>query len=476
MRSRLAVLALLLAPLSACALPQPGPAYGPSQEYEDSDYGDVPMRARLYSDASGLRVNVNRSAYVAIFEIVPGRGAALVYPQYESERSYLNAGYNRVWFNGPRNNSLYFSAQSSGYDTRQPHQYLLIASRQPLRIRAIQERPGELRRQLGYQAVNSMSSRALMNDIADLVLPSVADEDWDSDVLTIWPETYTRLAYDGDTRMTVRCMDGRVVYTSLYWADNACYDYDRRYGHNRPGNQPPPPPRDTTGSQGTPGVQVPGRHRPEPPRGDTTSGAGVGRIADRPGEGGGARPRTFGEEPRVRPGGDDGDAEPAFRPREQPRLEPRHVPADGDVRLRPRAAEPQGGGDEPARVAPRAEPRATPRADPRSEPQVEVPRYEPRREAPREEPRYEPRRETPREEPRYEPRREAPREQPRQEAPRAEPRPEPRAEPRSEPRSEPRRESPPPQVREAPRSEPPARSEPSQPSVSRPSAPAEPPR
>ncbi|HET6762922.1 MAG TPA: hypothetical protein VFH27_04595, partial [Longimicrobiaceae bacterium] len=336
MRPRLALLALLLAPLAACALPQPGPAYGPSREYDDDSgygYGDAPMRARLYTDASGLRVNVNQSAHVAIFEIVPGRGAALVYPQYQSERSYLSAGYNRIWFNGPRNTSFYYSAESSRYGERQPHQYLLIASRLPLRIRDIQERPGELRRQLGYAAFTSMSSRSMMNEIADLVLPSMADEDWDSDVVTIWPETYSRLAYDSDQRIRIRCLDGRVVWTSIYWADNACYDYDRRGGHNGGTGSRPPPPHDTTATPADgPGVQVPGRRRPEPPRGDTTGGAGVGvgRIADRPGEGGGARPRSFGDEPRVRPGGDDPDGEPVFRPREQPRLEPRHIPAAGD--------------------------------------------------------------------------------------------------------------------------------------------------
>jgi hypothetical protein len=465
MRRRLYALALCLLPLSACSLPYYDPGtgggrYGPMPE-DAADYLDAPLHARIYEDGSGLRVQLNRPAYVAIFEVAPGLGASLVYPEFQSERSYLNEGTNRVWLSRRTRGSMYYGYDVGNYATRQPRHFLLIASREPLRLRDIQERPSELRRQLGYTTFTSMNARTVMNQIADMVLPAVNDEEWDSDVLTLWPQSYTRLASVDDDRMTVRCPDGRVVTTYTSWLQYACYQRGRRYGEGRGGGQvQPPPSRDTTSAGDSSRIRVPGRRRPEPAGGDTLAAVRIPtRIAADPSAG--DDPRNADEPRHTRPGGVEPAADPDFRPREQPRLEPRHVvarPAGEGRRSEPRADEPRRA--EPAAGAPAdAQPGRRAR-----EPREVAPRQNGEPYVPREEPRSEPRQET-RSEPRAEPRSE----------PRQEPRAEPRSEPRQESRPEPRHESPPPPApaREAPRAEPPPRSEPVH---QRPAEPAPPPR
>jgi hypothetical protein len=422
MRRRLAALALLLLPLSACSYMAGREEYGPAPD-EQSEYDRVPMRARLYSDYTGMRVYTNRPAYVAIFEVVPGSGAVLLYPAYRSERMYVNAGTNRIILNTPRPSSFYLQADFSGSARNTPHHYLLIASRRPLRVQDMQDEPGSLRRQLGFNRFVSLNARQVMNELADLVLPSENDEDWDSDVITVWPEYRTRLAdYDGGGYwVNVRCADGFYVTAPLEWMPYACYQRDRNGGNQAP----PPAPHDTTGSKptDTTSVTVPTRHRPEPVGPET--GVGQRFAGGRPNIDPSPvfRPGIPEDKPRVEPGASATPAdEPQRQPRE-PRLEPRRFqphdePGAGSSDPSPRVASPRR--EEPTPQPTRDEPRSVqPRHDePR---QAAPPRQEPRREEPRQ---AEPRREEPRHE---EPRRE----EPRREEPRSAP-PE-RAEPRSAP-------------------------------------------
>jgi hypothetical protein len=457
MRRRLAALALLLLPLSACSYLAGREEYGPTPE-SYSEYDRVPMRARLYSDYTGMRVYTNRPAYVAIFEVVPGSGAVLLYPAYRSERAYFSGGSNRVIVSSPRPSSFYLNADYSASRRNTPHHYLLVASRRPLHITDMQDQPGSLRRQLGFSRFASLNARQVMNEIADLVLPSENDEDWDSDVITVWPEYRTQLAdYGGGGNwVNVRCADGFYVTSPLEWLPYACHRHDGYgNGYGNGGTQAPPPaPHDTSGVKptDTTGVTVPTRHRPEPLGPET--GAGERFAGGRPSIDPGSvmRPGIPQESPRVEPAGAAPADEPQRHPREprlephrfQPQDEPRAAPADGS----PRVATPQP--DEPRRGEPQpAQPR---QEEPRqAEPQREEPHYV----AP---PREEPRHEEPRQvEPRHE--------EPQHEEPRSAPPPPPPAPPREEPRS-----APPPE-RFEPRSEP----APVAPAVSRPQEATKPP-
>ena len=67
--------AALAATLAACATRPASVVSAPQPDV------DVPLSARLFPPQYGqLAVGLNKPAFVAIFEVVPGRGASLVYP------------------------------------------------------------------------------------------------------------------------------------------------------------------------------------------------------------------------------------------------------------------------------------------------------------------------------------------------------------------------------------------------------------
>lgn len=456
MKRRLALLPLLLAALPACARGLAPPAdapdvhqapsvhrgpsgHGGSSVHDESSVYDewsVPLRARLVEGLSGLGIQVNRPAHVALFEVVPGRGMGLMYPAYGSERSYVSSGFFRV----PRNHLRPYTwhyASDARLSPFGPRYYLLVASRAPLRIERFQDDPGALRQWFGLRRFAALSAHRAMDELVEMVVPMQADEDWDTDLLTVWPDD-TPFRYDDDRLVRVVCDNGYVVTTTWEMAHAAC-----PRPKNAPPAQPVPPQRpDTTQAPPSDSVQVPTRRRPEPrSTDDTEDGVADGRVAP---------PRGPAQVERWRP---TGDADSEGRPR-RPHVRSaegedstgtpvaRRVPPAGERDAEPQGREREGDvvGSQPER--PRVRPGAVGRGD--GEPRPESPRTAPRREAPRVEP---PRREPPREAPRPEPSRPvAPRPEPQPERARPEPaRPEPaRPEPtRPEPsRPEPSRPEP----------------------------------
>jgi hypothetical protein len=450
---RLAALLLPVLALSACV----GPAYGPrggggrydqraSERWYDRE--DLPLAARITPRGnSDFTVDLNRPAYVAVFEILPGQGVGLLYPRYEREDAYFPAGFSPLDLTGTSRDYNWYSSSLSGrYSRSEPRAYFLVASRRPLRISRFQRGGGDaLRSVLGLSTYGAVNYQSVMNDLVGAIVPNQAEEDWTTDVYTVWPSRGDRYYYAEYPQQYVQvyCGDGTYDVVPVELARFACGrgrggivhrgGYDGGYSGGNGGNVPPPRGRDTTQ------VTAPGRRRPEPLTGaGETSGASGTR-----------RPRPLGRpetaEPTVpREGGGDG---PRVAPVEGPRREPRAAPR-AEPRPEPRREEP--------RVEPRPEPRReTPRREtpgepgepqerPRSEPVYQAPRAEPAapREAPRAEPVYQAPREAPRAEPVYQAPREAPRSEPVYQAP------------REAPRSEPVYSAPPPSPPPAPPSEP----------------------
>lgn len=402
----------LAALLSACAL-QPAPVYDPSPS--SSVYAhEGPLRARLLNSGGRLMVQTSRPAYVAIFEIVPGRGVGLLYPAYYGEDNFLPGGLNSIWISRSRRYYDYFTA----YVGRDPSpRYLyMIASDAPLKLSQFIDSPGALRRTLGPRMYASFSPYSLMDELSSMVLPYGASGEWADDVLTIFPDrSYGTETYAASEWVRVRCPDGRVIEGPIYYAYGACDSQRSRVPPrlDNPNPRPPAQPGDTSR------VQEPTRRRPSEPQ-PGPAGTGGTRIT--------ARPPIIETIPEP---GSDGRIRPIPAiPAEAGRDEPRN---DAPRRLDPRVDERTRRTDPPEeeRSDPRIE-RVEPRIE-RSEPRVE--RAEPRveRSEPRPEPRVE--RSEPRPEPRSEPRVETPRvETPRAEPPREEPRSEPRTESRPEPR------------------------------------------
>ncbi len=311
MRALLSCSALALT-LSACALPGASSSYG----YAGPEARYQPLRARIVPHGN-LAVQLNRPAYVAVFEILPGRGVGLVYPTSGQGDSYRSSGFLPLW----RPNNFYqasYLPDVSGYTAQAPRYFLLIASDQPLRVSQFARSPMALRSALGFQRFASWNPYSLMDDLAEAVLPAmVDDESWTSDVYVQWPEPPA--LRDARTRLVgVRCGDGRVFYVPLAYLGQA--------------------------SQGCPATTT---------RQDTTTRSDTATI------------RKLPERPRIQPRREDGDEsrERVIRTRWQERPQ---------VERRDRAARSE---DEPRRVEPRPEVRRPDRPE-RSEPRPEVRRPE----------------------------------------------------------------------------------------------------
>jgi|GEM_PF-1427149 len=416
---RLASLLLPVLALSACV----GPAYGPraggrydqraSERWYDRD--DLPLAARITDrGGSDFSVDLNRPAYVAVFEILPGQGVGLLYPRYEREDAYFPAGLSSLDLRHAARDYNWYSGSMSAarYSRSEPRSYFLVASKRPLRISRFQRGGGgALRSVLGLSAYGAVDQQAVMNDLVGAIVPDQPAEDWTTDVFTVWPSRGNHYYYAEYPRQYVQvyCGDGTYDIVPVELSRFACGrfrggivnqgGYGGGYyggGNSNGGNVPPPRGRDTTH------VTTPGRRRPEPLTGaGETGGASptrrprpVGRPeTETPGT-----PRGGGGEPRVAPV-EGPRREPRAAPREEPRPEPQAEPQPQAPRVEPRA--------EPRREVPRRETpveRSEPQERPRAEPLYQAPRAEPvapPREAPRSEPVYTapPRAETPRAEP-----------------------------------------------------------------------------
>jgi len=264
MRRSIATLLLPLAALTACATSSGGgSAPGPySSSGTRASSSSEPMRVRLYENfGEGLVLQLNRPAYTAVFQIVPGQGVALVYPDI-GQRAMYNAGEtrltpsvasNRFWrYDNAYNNAYSFASSSQG-----PRHLLVIASEYPLQTSRF--RGGMLRRVMGTSSYTTMNSRRVVDDLLAVVVPPQGDESWDADVITVWPRVNNVRLPSGDL-YRVRCRSGESVWVPLELAAAACRNPDRVL----------PPQRDSVGmpprSDST-GVRKPGGRRPEPETG-----------------------------------------------------------------------------------------------------------------------------------------------------------------------------------------------------------------
>jgi hypothetical protein len=265
MRRSIATLLLPLAALTACATAggggsAPSPYSSSSTRASSSS---EPMRVRLHENfGEGLVLQLNRPAYTAVFQIVPGQGVALVYPDI-GQRAMYNAGQtrlmpsiasNRFW----RYDNVYQVKSSFASNVADgPRHLLVIASERPLQTSRF--RGGMLRRVMGTSSYTTMNSRRVVDDLLAVVVPPQPDESWDADVITVWPRVNDVRLPSGDL-YRVHCRSGESVWVPLELAAAACRNPDRVL----------PPQRDSVGGpprSDTTGVRKPGGRRPEPETG-----------------------------------------------------------------------------------------------------------------------------------------------------------------------------------------------------------------
>src|SRR5688500_1906748 len=85
---------------------QPGPPPPPPPRIEPLEITVArPVRGQLV-------VQTNRPSYVALFEIVPDRGVALIAPSYAHQRTWMLAGLNWVPVSWKVQSSMYYGRPS----------------------------------------------------------------------------------------------------------------------------------------------------------------------------------------------------------------------------------------------------------------------------------------------------------------------------------------------------------------------------
>ena len=162
-----------------------------------------------------IYVQTNRAAYVAIVEIVPERGATLVYPVSGRQRQFVVTGLRDVpvWWEPTR-----VTYRGVGMSSRSnPTRYIyVLASDEPLRIPEAAFRGGYLHESLANPAYRATNPYATMRALArDFVAP-VIDERWAEDAYAL-SGSYANERYQV-TR--VYCRDGSVYEVPVDLADH----------------------------------------------------------------------------------------------------------------------------------------------------------------------------------------------------------------------------------------------------------------
>ena len=160
-------------------------------------------------------VQTNRAAYVAIVEIVPERGATLVYPVSARQRQFVVTGLRDVpvWWEPTRVTYRGVGMSSRSNYTRYIY---VVASDEPLRIPQAAFRDGYLHETLGNPDYRARNPYATMRAIArDFVAP-VIDQRWAEDAYAL-SGSYANERYQV-TR--VYCRDGSMYEVPADLADH----------------------------------------------------------------------------------------------------------------------------------------------------------------------------------------------------------------------------------------------------------------
>ena len=212
---------LLLAALflGACAT-LPSPAAGPDRS-GPLDAWIVPHEMGGM-DGSAINFWVSRPAHVAIYQIAPmGGGAMLIYPRHSGGSSLHYAGFNSGFLGTPRSRraaaQFAFRPMAGSHGSFGPTYYLLVASERPLNVGRYAVSPMALEREIPRMA--AMGVGRLANELTQLSLGPVppAHGEWTTDLYVHWPmlpAPRTLLAMDTGVRM-VQCPGGTIVTVAV---------------------------------------------------------------------------------------------------------------------------------------------------------------------------------------------------------------------------------------------------------------------
>ena len=162
-----------------------------------------------------LVVQTSRASYVALFEIVPGRGVALLAPSHAYQRTWMLAGLNWVPVSWKVQSTMYYGPPAG---TAVPARWIYaIASDEPLHLPDEAFHPSYMRRVLGPTAYRATNPHVTMRAISRAFVPSVIDEAWAEDAYAL------AATYASDPYRTVRiyCANRTVYEVPEEMADRA---------------------------------------------------------------------------------------------------------------------------------------------------------------------------------------------------------------------------------------------------------------
>ncbi|MSR06045.1 MAG: hypothetical protein EXR93_03100 [Gemmatimonadetes bacterium] len=203
--SRFARLTLLLVLVAACA--RPTRVVMQPDEYE-------PLNVSILPPTSGFGFWVNQPAYVAMFDVQPGIGVGLLYPQVSSQLTRMvrsgSAFAHSTFTLGPR---AYFA----GRVLNRVHFIVAVASRKPLSIDRIVGFSDWMTYKLGVAAYAGPSLE-MMNGLFEEVVPVQPDDDWATAVYVV----YSGVPWRQNVYRYVRCPDGNVYVVNVEALRFAC--------------------------------------------------------------------------------------------------------------------------------------------------------------------------------------------------------------------------------------------------------------
>ena len=209
----------------------------------------TPLEARLFPPYYGqVALRLSKPAYVALFEVVPGRGVSLLYPQagagwqgttevwvpmrYNPQRwMYTTSAASAAYGYGVAGTSGYEEHGVTAGGLAAPRYLFLVASERPLAVDQFQGDPTSMRSYLGHVSYASYEPYDVMERLAYAILPFASEESWVADVYVDWGYDWGYGAGPAATSafasyQRVRCADGSLGYarylTGWGFTDASC--------------------------------------------------------------------------------------------------------------------------------------------------------------------------------------------------------------------------------------------------------------
>lgn len=168
----------------------------------------TPLEARVLPPYYGqVAMHLSKPAYVALFEVVPGAGASLLYPRAGTGFQQVSQSWVPLRFvpdrwlyaSDPRGmgygRASHVNRMYAGLDPWQAHSargagapryFFLVASEEPLFVEQFQHDAAALRQYLGAARFASGDPYDVMERLAYAILPFADKDSWVTDVLVDW--------------------------------------------------------------------------------------------------------------------------------------------------------------------------------------------------------------------------------------------------------------------------------------------------